>query len=343
MAHLHDADSQSRSVQHYLVHAIAPETRHTYRTAVDHWRSYSESRGWCPDDPVTSLRAEEWLAGLADGGRHKASTIRTYKAALSTYHEERSTAPNPLKSDRISRLLAGIKNSLADNAALTQHKPAKPKTPGVTMAMVRLLEAQFNRGSTREVMMLGAIALATAAALRPNELLGTPRLRRALATNQLCFFDSLDQPLSHIDHGGVVPDHCTVTLRISKTNQGGKDEEIQIAAPVAVRAIWAWRLIRHPDSENGRHGAELFRMRSAESLKMSALLGFTRQSLRDIGQGDLPLTGKCFRIGGTSTLAERGASDADLRKLGRWRTSMWTAYADPASQKKRDLSVRRAM
>jgi hypothetical protein len=328
-------------VQYYLGAAISSSTRRTYDSAIANWQEYCSSRGWCPADPVTSLHAEEWLAALADRGRHKASTIRTYKAALSTWHEENSTAANPLQSSRITRLITGIEAANAEREATARR--AKPKSAGVTMEMVRLLAARYERGTAHEMMMVAAAALATAAALRPSELLGSRTARRALVVNQLRFFDSNSRPLSHLTARAVLPDHCTVTLRVSKTNQRQNDEPVHISTPAAVRAIWSWRLRRHADADNERLGEELFRLPDRRPLRMPALLGFTTYALRQLGQGDLHLTGKCFRIGGASTLTALGANEADLRGLGRWHTNMWTTYADPEAKKLRDIKVRRRM
>ena len=95
---MREAAARSASVNSYIREAIAPSTRRTYSQAVENYRTYCEESGWLPDDPVTESRAEEWLAALADGGRLMVSTSRTDKAALGTWHEERSTLPNPLQS-----------------------------------------------------------------------------------------------------------------------------------------------------------------------------------------------------------------------------------------------------
>lgn len=329
-------------MQYYLERAIAPSTRRTYDTAIANWRAYCEDRRWDPDGAVTNLHAEEWLASLADRGRLKASTIRIYKAALSTWHEENSTGPNPLQSGRISRLVAGIEASAAEREA--RARLARPKSAGVTMDMIRRLSSHLSRGTAREMMMLGAAALATAAALRPSELLGSTGEARALTVDQLRFFDAQGTPILSFSTGAPAPAHCTITLRISKTNQRRRPEHIHVSAAVAVRAAWAWRLARHPDSQNGRYGSELFRLPSARPLRTSALVGFTRLALHKLGWPNLHLTGKCFRIGGTSTLAASGASDDAMRRLGRWRTNVWsTTYADEEAHKTRDLNARKEM
>lgn len=336
---------RSASVQHYIRAAIAPSTRSTYATAQQNYRDYCKGRRWDPQAAVTEERAEEWLAALADSGRHAASTIRTYKAALSTLHEETSSSPNPVATERVKRLMAGIENDKAAREAARRR--LKPKSDGVTMNMVRRMAETQQAGTEKEIMMIGAAALAAAGGFRPGEVFNSTSARRALTTEQVQFFARAGdaKPIAdvHRQEPGFVPDHCTVELYISKTNQRGAREEVHIAAPAAVRAIWAWRQKRYRDEENAARGDEFFRRAGYKPLALSALLGYLRCKLRQLDFGELHLTGKCFRIGAASTLAAAGVETADLRDLGRWRTNMWRTYADGPARKARALIANRLM
>ena len=275
-----------------------------------------------------------------------ASTIRTYKAALSTYHEEHSSAVNPLKSDRISRLIAGIENAKAETEA--KKRRDHPKTEGVTMDMIRALVNKFSRSHDRHVMLLGAAALATAAALRPSEVLGSARSNRALKVDQVRFYATAGstRPITAFIplEGDAQPDHVSVTLRVSKTNQRHADEQVQVAAPAAVRALWAWRMRRHSPDQDSLHGDEFFRLPGYPPPAVSRVLGFVKTGLVAVGFGKLQLTGKCFRIGGTSSLAALGAPEQDICALGRWKSPrMWRTYADPSSHKARAVESSRRM
>jgi hypothetical protein len=341
---MREAAARSQSVAAYMREAIAPSTRRTYDPAIANYRDYCESRGWRPDDPITEFTAEEWLASLADGGKLMFSTIRTYKAALSTWHEERSTLPNPLHSARVSRLLTGIENSKAAREA--ERRRDRPKTDGFDMSMLREVIKHYRDGTDKEVLFVGAAALLTAGAMRPGEVLGSQTAPPLLAEQISFFVKATDRSPIHQFSSlpdGAAPDHCIVSLRGSKTNRRQRREEIVIASPDAVRAIWAWRLRRHADSENELHGPELFKLPGRKPLRTANLIAFVSLGLRACGLGEFHLSGKCFRIGGTSTLAAAGADPADLRRLGRWRTNQWETYADPKSHQIRAREVNRRM
>lgn len=343
---MREAGERSASVAGYLRMGIAPATRRTYTPAVEHYRQYCESRDWDPEGPITSFTAEEWLAALADGGRLMFSTICTYKAALSTHHEERSTAPNPFSSGRISRLLTGIEADKAPREATARR--AKPKSDGFTLGMLKPIIAHYHTPSAKEVLFLGAAALLLAGGARPGEVLPAANRPQLLAEQLLFFAKAGDRsPITNPADlpSGSYPDHCILSLRGSKTNRQQRVEDQPIAQPDAVRALWRWRLRRHADSRNAELGAELFKLPGQGPLRIANLLAFLSLSLRATGQGDPHLTGKCFRIGATSQLAAAGAGVGDLRALGRWSqtSQVWQTYADPRSRQVRAREVNRRM
>lgn len=333
--------------------AITPATRRTYQHAIEHYQSYICDRNWNPDDPITVSKAAEWLAALADQGKIKVATIKIYKAALSTHFEETSTNPiNPLSSTYITRIMNGIEREKAPKEA--ESRRLKPKTEGVTLGMLETIlrhnpiinqDAQFT-------MCFGAAVLASAAALRPNELLGktSDNPDRAIKSDQVVFFLNLndEKPLSEAairnmrtTRSSTIPNHLTLTFAISKTNQLGKLESIHVGNELAVAAIWRWKLLRIPPAQDQEHGPEFFKRIGYKPLRMQTLLKFVEKHLVLAGHKHMNLTGKCFRIGGTSELAASGATDAELAKKGRWasNSAMWKIYADPQSKKVREVNA----
>lgn len=337
-------EARSASVRSYLEEALAPATRKTYATAVEQYKNHAESRGWNPDAEINAERAEEYLAAIADRGKLATGSIKIHRAALGNYHVARWLSPNPFASDRVSLLINGIAN--AKSELERSRRAAKRRSDGVTMNMIRQLAAKFEHGTHEQLLAVGACALACGGGLRPSEFLGSAAYpERRLQLAQVSFFADpaatllLTPALAASSSPASLhnPDHVSIALHISKTNQRRGAEFVHIAAPEAVMAIWRWACVRG-------NVAGCFLQRSGYvPLRATTLLNFARTQLLALGHA-LFLTGKCFRIGATSTLNSAGASSHSLSVLGRWRTgTMWTRYADPASHKNRALDVSRRM
>lgn len=351
--HAAAAANQSASVNYYVHHAIAPSTRRTYQHAIEQYHTYCHDRGWNSNDPITIPKASEWLAAVADQGQVRLGTMRTYRAALSTHFEETSTNPtNPLSSPHIARLMNGIERDKAPREAEVRRE--KPKTEGVTMEMLKsiLLHKPIINQDHCFTMCFGAAVLASVAGLRPNELLGNTSIEsdRALKTTQIKFFLDLhdELPMSEAvirnmkdTHSSITPDHFTITLTISKTNQLGNLESIHVGDEVAVAAVWRWKLLRIPPSQDQEHGPEFFKLIGYRPLRMATLLKFVETNLVSAGHKRMELTGKCFRIGRASELAAAGASEEQLTNSGGWahNSRTWRIYADGQSKKVRDVQA----
>jgi len=338
---MREAAEASASVKAYLRAAIRPSTRTTYESALVNYHEYSESRGWKENDPITHRKVEEWLAALADGGRLMTSTIRTYRAALSTYHEETSTLPNPVASGRITRIVDGIENSRTECEAMRRRE--NPKCEGFTPEMFRAIEVRYQQGSDKELMMIGATALLTYTASRPSEVLGN-RTIDSIRADQIRFYaeGSSREPVT-ATASRIVPDHCVMELRGSKTNQQQREQTKVVSAKAGVRALWEWWKRREEKGGTAIHGIEFFRLANRLPLSTQNLIGFLTRAAFDAGLGKISIGGKSFRIGSTSTLAAAGTDAADMRGLGGWQTNMWNTYADSKSKRERAILIGRKL
>jgi len=249
---------------------------------------------------------------MAEAGGRTANTIAQYKSALHTHFASQQSfadlSLNPLSHPKLQRLLTGISNAKA--ATEQAARMARPTCQPLTFDIVRTLRAVHSDSDPREAMMYAAIALATAAALRPSELLGSHRYpQRALRVDQLTFYSEANQPVQPTSTAA----YCTVRLEISKTNQGMRNEERVASAAEAVQALSHWILI------SGARGRDtLFQQAGEGPITISVLVGHLRRKLTAIGRGDMRVTGKCFRKGGTSTLAALGVPAADIVNAGGW-------------------------
>jgi hypothetical protein len=143
-------------------------------------------------------------------------------------------------------------------------------------------------------------------------------------------------------YGSVTPDHCQLTLHISKTNQRRGPQIIQISSPVAVMALWQWRHLRGVDYT---HGRLLFQLGGGAVVRLTELLAHLQHTLRPLGYTGIFLTGKCFRIGLASYLNTCGASPADISVAGHWstRSTTYVNYADNKSHSHRAREINRRM
>lgn len=273
--------------------------------------------------PLRADYVAEWLTAMAEAGGRTSSTIAQYKSALHTHFASQQSfadhGPNPLSHPKLQRLLAGISNSKAapEQAARLASSACQP----LTFDIVQELRAVHGDGR-REVMMYAAIATATAAALRPSELLGSSEYpERALRASQVTFYNAAGQRVTPSQPGMA---YCTLRLEVSKTNQRRRDDERVISAPEAVQALGRWITAKADAPPHSR----LFEFSDNKPLTTNALIGHLRRKLKAIGRGSMTVTGRSFRKGGASTLAALGVPAADIVNAGGWAngSSVWREH-----------------
>ena len=321
----------------YLRAALAPSTQKAYATAVSQYTTFCAERGFTMY-PLRADHAAEWLTAMAEAGGRTAATITQYKSALHTLFASTQSftdgSANPLAHSKLKRLLTGIANSKA--AQERAASAAAPTCDPLTFDIVRRLRAVHSDNNPREVMLFAAIALATAACMRPSELLGSGTYpERALTADQVVFHTSAtsESPVVLPTAAGIIATRCTVWLRITKTHLHG--EERTVSADEAVQALWRWYYI---SKAQGR--IALFQQ-GGTPLTMSALIGHLRRKLKLIGLGHMRVTGKCFRRGGASTLSALGADAADIAAAGGWAPSstVWRTHYANAPEVKRARAI----
>lgn len=286
--------------------------------------------------PLRADHAAEWLTTMAEAGGRTAATIAQYKSALHTlFASTQSFAddrPNPFAHPKLKRLLTGISNAKA--APERAASAATPRCSPLTFDIVRRLRGVHSDSDPREVMLFAAIALATAACMRPSELLGSNTYpERALTADQVVFHTSTraDAPVTPTADASAT--RCTIFLRTTKTHIHG--EERSVSATEAVQALWQWCIVSAAQGRN-----TLFQ-HDGTTLTIGALIGHLRRKLQLIGLGHMHVTGKCFRRGGASTLSALGAHPADIAAAGGWApgSSVWQTHYANAPEVRRARAV----
>jgi hypothetical protein len=336
------------SARRYIRSATASSTQRKYASAMMLYNSFFHGRPNDPHGRITLSHALQWLASLADGRQHATSTIKVYKSALGTEYNnsiDALTIKNPLSHPLVTQLMRGITN---ENAKFDlQRRTAVRRTDAVTMAMVVELDTVWRSGSQYDAMMLAAVSLSVCGGLRPSELLGSNDNRnRRLTLDQLVFFsDAASRHRIDIERATsttLVPDHCVLSIHVSKTVQHGTPPPTAIGHSLAVCALWNWVRYRH--GIGAARTGDIFTFGNI-ALKSSTLVNYAQSALRALGHDDIYLTGKCFRIGAASTLAAQGVDSNDIAVTGRWSVdgTMWTHYATSTAMRQRALDVNRRM
>ena len=344
------ATAMSGNTLLYMRHAISSSTRKGYDVAMRRYEEYRLSQGAAHEPAITATHAANWLISMADAGELSSSTIKHYRSALSTFYTQTQSfasrpEPNPLEHPGFAHLIRGIVNRSADREHA--QRVAHPKSTGVTMAMIEQLASVWSGGTPMERMLLAAAALATCGCHRPSEVLGSSAHReRRLRLGQIVFYadEQSTVPISseHATAATSMPDHCCVTLHVSKTNQQRRTQAVYIAAPTAVSALWTWMRYRHTLA---LADDTIFQQQHAAPLSSTTLISFVTTALSHLGHRGLHLTGKCFRIGGTSSLHEAGVGPTDLSRSARWTdgSAMHRTYTMPESAARRAIEINRGM
>lgn len=247
---------------------------------------------------------------------------------------------------KIARALTGIAR---DRAELEQQRrAAAPRTAPLSYDTVLALRAVYSDAIPRERAHFAIIALAVAAASRISELLGSHVYpERALRARQVRFF--ADQaglrpvPVTRAASALPAPDHLTVELLVSKTDQFREGAEKIVSARSAVEAMWSLCCATETHGD-----PPLFVNANGTPITANAVVSEVRKRLTRIGRADLArtFTSHGLRKGGASTVSAMGYSDADIARLG-WAehsTVGRTIYArDPRVQRARAHAINAQM
>lgn len=340
------------SVRHYLFKAVAPSTRAAYDTAVGNYHRFCRSRG-IHDYSINACNVAAWAAALADRGQHAYVTIRAYVSAVSTTFVDRSIGSegadaqmqsNPTLLPWVTRVLKGIANDRAEIDA--RHRSARSAaSQPLTMDTVIRIKNEFLHEDPKLqnfylLSLFAATALGVTALLRPNALLGQPNAKgqldgRGVFAQHLTFFRRNGRRLTRKEE--EVPDHLHLLIPKDKNDQLALGQTRVVSHPLAVATVWrVWRL----SPPQGR----LFRQPSGTPMWPLTLMTHLRELMVKAGEPDADkITAKCFRKGGASTLADAGATGADIGKAGGWMSNTYLRYIGAEQHHRRALATARSM
>ena len=269
--------------------ARSPATLRAYRTD---WEAFV---AWCDSVELRALPAEpdtvSMFIGAESRRRLAVSTIERRVAAIAYYHRT-ADLPSAHATQKVRDTLAGIRRRRKKD------KPARktPAVDAVIKSMVDALDVERAAGLRDRALLL----LGFAGALRRSELV-------ALDVEDLAVRPSLG---------------LTLTVRASKTDQGGQGETLAILAVASpsgkpsrycpVTAVDAW--LRFAEIGSGalfrslRKGDRV----TAERLSDKGVARIVKQAARAAGHEEADFAGHSLRRG---FLTSAGRSRADLFKM----------------------------
>jgi hypothetical protein len=245
---------------------------------------------------------------------------------------------NPMQHPRMHRLMRGIERTKALQQRDRRRDGAgQLQPPDITPELLRGLAAAHPESDERRSMLYAACALGSAACLRPGELYGAhpPRAR-----DLLFYSDRAGTRLLPHGSASATPDHAVLVLGYTKTNQT-RPERRPVGATWAVEVLWRW-CCRNAALPSDR---PLFSHGGARLTPMM-LIGHLRRAVRAAGYANADaITGKCFRRGASTALAEACVPESDIAHVA------WAAgsavplahYASSGANHVRRLAVSRQL
>jgi site-specific recombinase XerD len=266
----------------YAERAHAPNTRRAYRADLAHFGAWCAARSLepLPADPATVAL---YFTHLADAGA-KLATIRRRVAAINGVHAERGLE-KPSAHPEVRRVLRGIANTIG----------APPvRKDALTIELLRqalgTLDGSLKGTRDRAILLLGF-----AGAFRRSELAALDVADLRFSRRGLC-----------------------VTLRRSKTDQGGEGREVAIpqtpvAAVCPVRAVKAWLQVARIDDGPlfrgvGKQGVTNDRISDASVARLVKRLAGAAGLSGDFAAHSL-------RAGFVTSAAERKVADRDIARV----------------------------
>lgn len=317
--------------------AIAPSTRAAYDTALKNYVQWRKAQHLSADIRGSTPREVcEWLTQLAVTQGRNSNTIALYRHALKTCISEHHSVTassdhvSPCDHFTVLRVLKGIQRRASVPESL--HRLANSATP-ITADMVRRIHAAGLINTLADQRSFAALTLGVSGFMRPGEFLGS----RVLTWGQLTFYAKDGTQAVSPSH---TPDHLTLMLPITKTDQMGRGRTIHIATPIAVSAAWEW--YHHRPTDSTSH-SPLFLNAAGLTLSLGRLLGTVRDWLTRVGYTQLNVQGRSFRRGGASGMAAAGESAATIQRAGRWRSDAATLYIGKKEEERRAIEASRRL
>ena len=244
------------------------------------------------------------------------ATIHLYLSAVSACHRENGFT-DPCKDNS---LLTLVKRGATRSG---RHLPDQrhPITHTILRHLIRHLKSDRRLGKPNRAMLSAAFCVAFHGLLRVSEY---------TAPSDIAFVPRLHATRSDIQWHSQ---HFTLFLKRSKTDQQGKGTRINFRkltkSTCPYHSMATYMALASPKDP---YTTPLFCFSNGRPLTRLRLLKHLRRQLQRAGYHPHQYNTHSFRIGGATSAAEAGASQATIQQLGRWRSQAYRCYIRPSQQ-----------
>ncbi len=289
--------------------SIAGHTRRRYAAAWERYSVWCRSLGEEPL-PVTEDKALAYVAVLAGEGL-KAGTVKYHLAGLRMAQIKAGMrAPDWSTMDRLTQLKKGLARMEAVGGGSPQAREP------VKWVHMRAMQSAWRSKGERGTMLWAAACMCFFGCLRAGEALA-PESGEFDAKAHLSWEDvQLDKAKS--------PGWIRVRIKESKTDR------MRVGAYVTlhrtdrdicpVRAVLEFMVCR------GAGPGPFFSGKDGGSLTRRGFVVEVRKALGESGIPESGISGHSFRIGAATAAAAGGASDDEVKALGRWTSREYKGY-----------------
>ena len=285
---------------------MAPSTANTYRTGIRRYLSFCQTHGHTPlpgSQHTVSLFATHLRRTL------QANTIQVYVAAVSHLHLTQGLSSPTTNNPMLSLAIRGIQRS-QDSAYLRPRR--QPLTNAILVQMLDLLDSDHLQTHDR-LMVKAALTLGFFGFLRVSEFT-TPGRGKF-------------NPRIHLTRQDITwsEESLLFFIKKSKTDQAGRGTTISVGstggATCPVSAMEAY--LNHCRES---HQTALFHFQTGRPLSSRAMRSILRDLLHRLGHDSSQYNTHSLRIGAATAAARAGLPPSTIQRLGRWRSSAFTAY-----------------
>ncbi len=289
--------------------SIAEPTRRRYAAA---WKKYEE---WCKQLgetplPISEDKATAYVVTLARGGL-KCGSIKYHLAGIRMAQMKAGMAT---PSWNTGGRLAQVRKGLARMEAVDK-KDSLRREPVKWLHMKAMLATWKDKGD-RGKMLWAAACMCFFGCLRAGEAL-TPEGVKFEAGAHLTWKDVQVEDATS-------PRWIRVVIKESKTDRLRKGATAVLQRTdldvCPVRAVLEFMAVRGPGK------GPFFSDGEGKGLTRRELVAEVRKALTDLRIPAEGISGHSFRIGAATAAAECGASDEEVKALGRWRSREYKGY-----------------
>ena len=286
--------------------SIADSSARTFEPGIAAYREFCHTH-----DVISASPSAEDIILFATylGHSRSVSTVKVYLAAVRHHLMSQAASIDCLHSTRLAAVLRGMERS---------QRPAMSSRRGITTADLQILHQYLTRSNYSaedKAMLWACITTAFYGLLRASECLAPDAVH--VEADRTLVWRSLT----------VDATQATIRLGRTKTSQDGHGGIVQLLATVdMVCPLIALHRLRSLSRMPAGSQQPVFSFQSGKHLTREELTKILRHALQTTA-----VSSHSLRIGGATHMASLGASEAQIRRAGRWRRSASDRYVRHAA------------